>query len=82
MRTPARSLPTMVLLRCNTTLSFSVYPVRLGLLRNLSGTVRSALVRIYVYQEGYIDIDMYFAALERPKSYSTDAINKLFKNKN
>jgi citrate synthase len=27
-------------------------------------------------------IDLHFAALERPKSYSTDAINKLFKDKN
>jgi hypothetical protein len=82
MRTPARSLLTMVSRRCSTTLSFSEYPVRLGLLRNLSGTAHSALVRIYVYVEGYIDIDMYFAALERPKSYSTDAINKIFKDKN
>jgi len=81
-RTPARSLLTMVLRRCNTTLSFSVYPVLLGLLRSLSGTAHSALVRIYVYMEGYIDIGIYFAALERPKSYSTDAINKIFKDKN
>jgi citrate synthase len=29
--------------------------------------------------EGYIDIDL--SALERPKSYSTDAINKLFRDK-
>jgi hypothetical protein len=72
----------MVSQRCSTTQSFSVYPVRLGLLRSSSGTAHSALVRIYVYQEGYIDIDMYFAALERPKSYSTDAINKIFENKN
>jgi hypothetical protein len=82
MRTPARSLLTMVSRRCSTTLSFSVYPVRLGLLHNLSGTARSAHVRIYVYLEGYIDIDIYFTALERPKSYSTDAINKIFKGKN
>ena len=82
MRTLARSLLTMVSRKCSTTLSFSVYPVRLGLLRSLFGTAHSAPVRIYVYMEGYIDIDMYFAALERPKSYSTDAINKIFKDKN
>ena len=57
MHIPARSLLTMVSRRCSTTLSFSVYPVRLGLLRNLSGTAHSALVRIYVYLEGYIDIN-------------------------
>ncbi len=84
MRTLARSLLTMVLRRCSTTLFFSVYPVRLGLLRNSSGTAHSAPVRIYVDLEGYIDIDIdiYFAALERPKSYSTDAINKIFKDRN
>jgi citrate synthase len=27
-------------------------------------------------------VNMHHAALERPKSYSTDAINKLFKDKN
>jgi citrate synthase len=27
-------------------------------------------------------IDVHLAALERPKSYSTDAINKIFKDKN
>jgi len=59
MRTPARSLLTMVSRRCSTTLSFSVYPVHLGLLRSSSGTAHSVLVRIYVYMEGYIDIDMY-----------------------
>jgi citrate synthase len=34
---------------------------------------------IFLPLENYIDV--YHTALERPKSYSTDAINKIFKDK-
>lgn len=80
MHTPAPSSHTTVSRRCNTILSFSAYRARSVSLHSSSGTVHSALVSI-LPSLCENSVETRFAALERPKSYSTDAINKIFKDK-
>jgi hypothetical protein len=80
MPTQVSSSLTTASLRCSTTLSSSVSLVPLVLLLSSSGIVPSVLVSPFLESFQCLSLTI-IVALERPKSYSTAAIQKMFKDK-